>query len=99
MCPCATRMRAATEIQGLRAPLDQTDNAEPSAGAQHAPRLGEGCCRIRHEHVAPAAKDAVDRIVRELDPLGVQDAVLDVRQTELGASTASDFGHRRAEVA
>ena len=25
--------------------------------------------------------------------------MLDVRQTELGASTAGDFGHRRAEVA
>ena len=73
--------------------------SKPSAGAQHSPRLGEGCCRIRHEHVAPAAEDAVDRIVRELDLLGVQDAVLHVRQTELGTSTASDFGHRRAEVA
>src|SRR5262245_25153292 len=72
---------------------------EPSAGAKHSPRLAEGGCRIRHEHVAPAAEDAVDRIVRELDLLGVEDAVLHVRQAELGTSPAGDFGHRRAEVA
>src|SRR6185437_12895315 len=54
---------------------------------------------IGHEHVAPAAEHAVDRVVRELDLLGVKDAVLDVRQTELGTSTASDLDHRRAEVA
>lgn len=73
--------------------------SNPSAGAQHSPRLGEGCCRIRHEHVSPAAEDAVDRIVRKLDLLRVQDVMLDVRQTERGTSTAGDFGHRRAEVA
>jgi hypothetical protein len=71
---------------------------EAAAWSEHAARLGERGCRVGHEHVATPAEDAVDRVVLELDALGVHDAVLDVRQAELLAAAARDIDHRRAEV-
>ena len=99
MYPCATRMRAGDRDPGIAVAARPDREREPPAGAQHSPRLGERCRRMRHQHVAPAAQDAVDRIVGELDPLGVQHPVLDVRQAELGAPSAGNLDHRRAEVA
>jgi hypothetical protein len=45
---------------------------------QHAARLHKRRLGVGHQHVPPAAKYAVDRRVRELQPLRVKDAALDV---------------------
>src|SRR5207253_10470528 len=54
--------------------------------------------RSGHQHVAPPAQDGVDRVLREVDPLRIEDPVLDVRQTESCGAPAGDLDHRGAEV-
>ena len=84
-----------------RVPLHRSPDGErhPAARAQHSPRLDERRHRIWHQHVAEPAEHAVDRIVVEVDALGVDHPVVDVAETELGAAAAGGVEHRRREVA
>ena len=69
-----------------------------AAGAQHPARLGEGRGRLAHQHVAEAAEHGVDRVVGELDPLGIDQAVVDVLDAPLRSARLRGGEHRRREV-
>jgi hypothetical protein len=64
-----------------RVSLRDAPNSErqPTARSQDPPRFGHRSRGIDHEHVPEPAQHAVDRVVGQLDPLGVDDAVVDVR--------------------
>jgi hypothetical protein len=72
---------------------------QPTARSQDAAGLGESCHRVGQQHVPEPAEDSVDRVVVELNPLGVEDPVVDVRQTELRAAPTRGVEHRGREVA
>ena len=61
------------------------------AGPQHAACLRQGGCGISHQHVCVLAEHSVDRGDIQVDPLGVDHAVVDVFETQLGAPAAGNF--------
>ena len=72
---------------------------ETSAATRHPARLTQRRRRVRHQHVPPAAKHAVDRRVRELQPLRVKDAALDVLQPCRGQQYGGDHQHDLLQLA
>jgi hypothetical protein len=66
---------------------------------QHAARLHKRRLGVRHQHVPPAAKHAVHSRVRELQPLRVKDAALDVLQPQLDRAALRHHDHGLGEVA
>ena len=85
MWPRSTITAAGTVIHGLRSRSAQTENAKRPPGRSDAAHLAQRRRRVAPEDVAEAGEHAVDARVREVEPLGVEHAVLDVRQAELGA--------------
>jgi hypothetical protein len=83
---------------GFRSSAPQTASASRPPGRRTA-GLGESRHRVGHQHVPEPAEDSVDRVVVELNPLGVEDPVVDVRQTELRAAPTRGVEHRGREVA
>ncbi len=73
------------------APHGESDQA---AGAQDAPRLRERRRRVCDQHVGVAAEHAVDAVVAELDPLHVEEPVVDVPHPALGPASTRDLEHR-----
>ena len=70
----------------------------PPIWSQDAARLSKGSGRIRHEHVAPPAKDAVDGLIRQIEALGIENATLDVVEAELRCAATRNLDHRAREV-
>ena len=68
------------------------------AWAQDTACFGEGRGGVRHQHVAALAEHSVDRVVVEVDRLGVHHAELDVLDALLRAVPARDIDHVRGEV-
>jgi hypothetical protein len=72
---------------------------EASAAPQHAVRLCERRLRVRHQHVSPPAEDPVDRVVGQVEPLGVEHVAFDVLEPERDDVAFRCLDHRLREVA
>jgi hypothetical protein len=70
-----------------------------SACSKHPVRLGERLGRVPEQHVPPSAKHAIDGLIRQIERLGVEDAVLDTIEPEPRALAPLGLDHRRCEVA
>ena len=68
---------------------------QPPAGAKHATRLRECGPDIGHQHLTALAEHSVDRLVVEVDLLGIRHAELDVLDSELRPVAAGDVDHIR----
>ena len=70
------------------------------SGAQDAARPLQGGVRLLHEHDHEARHDSVYRVVRQVDPLAVHDAVLDVAGADLrpAAAELDHLGVRSVEI-
>jgi nucleotide-binding universal stress UspA family protein len=63
----------------------------PPVGSQHAARLSKRSGRIRHQHVAPAAEDTVDGIIRQVETLAIENTTFDVVEAELFGSATRNL--------
>ena len=69
------------------------------AGAQHPARLAQGVDRVGHQHVAPAAEDAVEAAGLDVDArVGVDLLEADVRDPQRLGALLGDLEHLGREV-
>ena len=66
------------------------------AGTEHAARLGQRGGGVGHQHVPALAEHSVDGVGPELDLFGVDQSVVDVLDSQLGAPAAGDLDHAPA---
>ena len=96
--PCATSVRPAMAVHGLASGSAQTANPSRPPGLSTRTNLGDCLPGVGDEHQPEATEHRVDARVREVDRLGIHDAVLDVLDPALGAQAASSVDHGRREV-
>ena len=81
---------------GFRSIAPQTASARRPPGRRTRRVSASAAGRVGHQHVAEPAQDTVDRVVVELDPLGVDHPVLDVARRP---ARRRGGGRRRASPA
>ena len=93
IAPIATSSLTGADAHGFSCGSGPRGERDAAARAQDAARLAQRGGRVGEQHVAPARQDAVEVGRRQVDPLGVDRAELDVGDPELGGAGARLIDH------